>query len=164
MPYPTGAVAPPPVSGIPLVPPAQEGKARMVGQSHDEGGGLAAASGQTTERYEEIQRALSAYSSEFLLFVTRDGTITYGSEDDVLGYPSASLGTHVGEVLHADDLPRVFELIEQARGESGYRDRIQVRARHADGSWRLLDAAVFEVGNDEVLGTGAVLRVRDITD
>ena len=113
---------------------------------------------------EEIQRALLAYSSEFLLFVTRDGTITHGSSNDVLGYPFSRLGSHVAEFLHADDLPRVFEIIEHARGESGYRDRIQVRAKHADGTWRLLDAAIFEVGNDPVLGTGAALRVHDITD
>jgi diguanylate cyclase (GGDEF)-like protein/PAS domain S-box-containing protein len=118
----------------------------------------------SAERSAEIQRALLAYSSEFMLFVTRNGTITHGSENDVLGYPIARLGSHVAEFLHADDLPRVFELIENARGEAGYRDRIQVRARHADGSWRLLDAALFEVGSDPVLGTGAVLRVRDITD
>lgn len=112
----------------------------------------------------EVQRALMAYSSEFLVFVDRDGSVTASSANDVLGYPLARLGSHVAEFLHADDLPRVFELLEQARGESGYRDRIQVRARHADHSWRLLDAAVFEVSDDQVLGAGAVLRVRDITD
>ena len=112
----------------------------------------------------EVQRALMSYSSEFLVFVDRDGSVTASSANDVLGYPVARLGSHVGEFLHADDLPRVFELLEHARGESGYRDRIQVRARHADHSWRLLDAAVFEVSDDKVLGAGAVLRVRDITD
>ena len=112
----------------------------------------------------EVQRALMSYSSEFLVFVDRDGSVTASSANEVLGYPVARLGSHVGEFLHADDLPRVFELLEHARGESGYRDRIQVRARHADHSWRLLDAAVFEVSDDKVLGAGAVLRVRDITD
>jgi diguanylate cyclase (GGDEF)-like protein/PAS domain S-box-containing protein len=116
------------------------------------------------DRADEIQRALMAYSSEFMLFVTRDGTLAHGSSNDVLGYRLDRLGSHVAEFLHADDLPRVFDLLEHARSEPGYRDRIQVRARHADKSWRLLDAAVFEVGNDDLLGAGAVLRVRDITD
>src|SRR4051812_37611215 len=136
----------------------------MVGDDlHDDGRGPLATA-ELLPFDDEVQSALMAYASEFLLFVTRDGTITLSSEHDVLGYPSTSLGTHVGEFLHADDLPRVFELIERARSESNYRTRIQVRARHADGSWRMLDAHIRSVGNDRVLGAGAVIRVRDITD
>ena len=115
---------------------------------------------------EDIQRALRSHSSEFLLAVSADGEVISSSQDQVLGYTLDRLGSHVGEFLHPDDLPNLFDIVERARSIPGYRDRIQIRARHADGSWRLLDVAIFQVSDpDEVHLVGrAVLRVRDITD
>ena len=115
---------------------------------------------------EDIQRALRSHSSEFLLAVSADGEVISSSQDQVLGYTFDRLGSHVGEFLHPDDLPNLFDIVERARSISGYRDRIQIRARHADGSWRLLDVAIFQVSDedDTHLVGRAVLRVRDITD
>ena len=115
---------------------------------------------------EDIQRALRSHSSEFLLAVSADGEVISSSQDQVLGYTVDRLGSHVGEFLHPDDLPDLFDIVERARSISGYRDRIQIRARHADGSWRLLDVAIFQVSDrdDPHLVGRAVLRVRDITD
>jgi len=114
---------------------------------------------------DEIQRALRRYSSEFLLYVSADSVITAGSQDVMLGYSLEKLGTHIAEYLHPDDLPEIFALIERARHAVGYHDRIRVRARHADGSWRLLEAAIFNAAvDDERLRGGTVVRVRDISD
>lgn len=115
---------------------------------------------------EDIQGALRSHSSEFLLAVSADGTVVSSSQDQVLGYTLDRLGSHVGEFLHPDDLPNLFDIVERARTISGYRDRIQIRARHADGSWRMLDVAIFQVSDptDTHLVGRAVLRVRDITD
>jgi len=115
---------------------------------------------------DDIQRALRAHSSEFLLAVSADGAVVSSSQDQVLGYTIDRLGSHVGEFLHPDDLPNLFAIVERARSIVGYRDRLQIRARHADGTWRLLDVAIFQVSDpaDEHLTGRAVLRVRDITD
>jgi diguanylate cyclase (GGDEF)-like protein/PAS domain S-box-containing protein len=114
---------------------------------------------------DEMQRALRRYSSEFLLFVSPDSLITAGSQDVMLGYSLDSLGSHIAEFLHPDDLPEIFALIERARRTFDYHDRIRVRARHADGSWRLLEAAIFNAAtDDELLGAGTVVRVRDVSD
>ena len=119
-----------------------------------------------TSTPEDLQRALRAHSSEFLLAVEADGTVVSSSQDVVLGYTLDRLGSHVGEFLHPDDLPSLFEVVGRARSIPGYRDRIQIRARHADGSWRMLDVAIFQVNEptDSHLVGRAVLRVRDITD
>jgi len=118
-----------------------------------------------TGNSDDVQRALRRYSSEFLLFVSAESVITAGSQDVMLGYSLESLGTHIAEYLHPDDLPEIFALIERARHAVGYHDRIRVRARHADGSWRVLEAAIFNAEPaDELLGGGTVVRVRDISD
>ena len=115
---------------------------------------------------EDVQQALRAYASEFLLAVSADGEVVSSSQDRVLGYSLDRLGSHVGEFLHPDDLPNLFAVVERARNIVGYRDRLRIRARHADGSWRILDAAIFRVNDphDPVLFGRAVLRVRDVTD
>ncbi|MGZ4683936.1 MAG: diguanylate cyclase, partial [Acidimicrobiales bacterium] len=114
---------------------------------------------------DEIQRALRRYSSEFLLFVSADSVVTAGSQDVMLGYSVEKLGSHIAEYLHPDDLPEIFALIERARHAVGYHDRIRVRARHADGSWRVLEAAIFNATvDDEPLHGGTVVRVRDVSD
>jgi diguanylate cyclase (GGDEF)-like protein/PAS domain S-box-containing protein len=117
-------------------------------------------------RPEDVQQALCVYASEFLLAVSADGEVVSSSQDDVLGYSLDRLGSHVGEFLHPDDLPNLFAVIERARTIVGYRDRLRIRAKHADGSWRLLDVAIFLVNDetDRVLFGRAVLRVRDVTD
>lgn len=115
---------------------------------------------------EDVQRALRAHSSEFLLAVSADGEVISSSHDSVLGYTLERLGSHVGEFLHPDDLPNLFEVVERARTIRGYRDRLRIRARHADGTWRMLDVAIFQVvePSDAALAGRAVLRVRDVTD
>src|SRR5215471_15606965 len=85
----------------------------------------------------ESQDLLSAYGSEFVLVVSPAGEVIAGSADAMLGYTLERLGTHVGEYLHPDDLPQLFAVLERARNTYGYRDRIRLRARHADGTWRL---------------------------
>ncbi|MEI7593122.1 MAG: diguanylate cyclase [Actinomycetes bacterium] len=111
----------------------------------------------------DAQRALRQYGSETLLMVTRDGVVMSGSESFILGHSVGHAVNHVAEFLHPDDLPTVFALIETVRVVPSFRDQLTIRARHADRSWRRLAVTVFSVA-DEVLGDGAVLRIRDITD
>jgi len=113
---------------------------------------------------DEAQSLLRAYGSEFVLVVSPAGEVLAGSHDSMLGYTLERLGTHVGEYLHPDDLPQLFAVLERARSTYGYRDRIRIRARHADGTWRLLDVALLPPPERGPFTGNGILRIRDITD
>jgi PAS domain-containing protein len=75
------------------------------------------------------------------VWVTPTGELAGGSEFNTLGYRGDErAGRHIGEVIHPDDLPRVFDIIERARSTAGFEEKVQARARHKDGSWHLFDA------------------------
>ena len=69
---------------------------------------------------------------------------------------------HVAERVHPDDLLAVLGLIEQVRTTPGLQTSVRVRARHKDGTWRILEAAITSALDDPLLG-GALLRIRDVT-
>jgi diguanylate cyclase (GGDEF)-like protein/PAS domain S-box-containing protein len=69
---------------------------------------------------------------------------------------------HVAERVHPDDLVAVLGLIEQVRSTPGMRTAVRVRARHKDGSWRIVEAVIASATDDPHLG-GALLRIRDVT-
>ena len=111
-----------------------------------------------------VQLLLRTYSSEFVLVVSPKGEVVAGSHDSLLGYSLDRLGSHVGEYLHPDDLPQLFQVLERARSMVGYRDRVRIRARHADGSWRLLDVGLLPPPDAGPFEGNGILRIRDITD
>lgn len=116
----------------------------------------------------QILEALRTFGTELLLLVTpRGGLVAVAGVNPMGHVDREQLGRHIGEYLHPDDLPRVFDVIERARATAGFEESITVRARHADGSWRVLRATVIDSQRHPVLRgrlTGAVLRVRDVTD
>ncbi len=111
-----------------------------------------------------VQMLLRTYGSEFVLVVSPKGEVLAGSQDTLLGYTLDRLGSHVGEYLHPDDLPQLFQVLERARSTVGYRDRVRVRAHHADGSWRLLDVGLLPPPEAGPFAGNGILRIRDITD
>jgi diguanylate cyclase (GGDEF)-like protein/PAS domain S-box-containing protein len=113
---------------------------------------------------ELVQQELQAFAGEFLLLVSPSGDLVGASGFNILGYDvGAAEGRRITEYIHPDDLPKVFDLIERARRTPGFDERVQARARHNDGTWRIFDARVFDARLRSYLD-GAVLRVRDITD
>lgn len=110
----------------------------------------------------DVLRALASYSSDLLVLVRPDGTtqgqLTLGAVP--LGYPPEQrhADRHVAEHVHPDDLAGVLALLEQVRERPGSEATIKVRARHYDGSWRMLTVDVIDRTDDPVLG-GIVLRV-----
>ena len=69
---------------------------------------------------------------------------------------------HVAERVHPDDLVAVLGLIEQVRATPGMRTAVRVRARHKDGTWRIVEATIASATDDPDLA-GALLRIRDVT-
>lgn len=127
------------------------------------GGWLDDAYGDASSR-RRMDRELRKFASEFLVFVTAKGELAGATEFNTLGYDSDDqAGHHIAELIHPEDLPMVFDVIERARLTEGFEESVEARARHKDGSWRLFDARVYDASLRSNL-QGAVLRIRDITE
>lgn len=112
------------------------------------------------------QEALLDYATEFLIFVSDTGELVVGVGEAMgsLGFdPIERRGHHIAEHLHPDDLPDVLDLIERARVTPDFRETIHARAGHRDGHWVMYEATVLAVTGHDVLGQGAVIRVREVT-
>ena len=114
---------------------------------------------------EERFRALVQYGSDIIAILEADGTIRYESPavERVLGYrPEETVGTSVFDYLHPDDLEKTasgfFEGIE-ANKSTGM---AELRFRHADGSWRHIEAIGINLLDDPAV-EGIVVNSRDIT-
>ena len=111
--------------------------------------------------------ALVEYLSETIFLVEPSGeaTLRLGPSVGPLGFgldEEDGGPVHVAERVHPDDLVAVLGLIEQVRVTPGMRTAVRVRARHKDGTWRIVEATIASATDDPNLG-GALLRIRDVT-
>lgn len=117
-------------------------------------------------RSDALFRSLIENTSDVVSILAPCGTVRYESPSvqSVLGWrPDELLGTNAFDLVHPDDLPRVRETFQRALNHPGTSDRIEFRARHKDGSWRLLEA----VGNSLLHVEGAqgiLINARDISE
>ncbi|MET0400123.1 MAG: ATP-binding protein [Longimicrobiaceae bacterium] len=110
-------------------------------------------------------RALVESTTDVLLVVDGGGTVSYVTPSVIatLGYPPERLlGSRVHALLHPDERRRAARGFRDALRWRGGAERVELRARHADGSWRVL-----EVTGRNLLGSpvgGVVLTCRDVTE
>ena len=100
----------------------------------------------------------------FLVEPSGEATLRLGPSVGPLGfglYEEDGGPVHVAERVHPDDLVAVLGLIEEVRSTPGLRTAVRVRARHKDGSWRLLEAGIAATDDPDL--EGALLRIRDVT-
>src|SRR5439155_797023 len=93
----------------------------------------------------ELFHALVEHSSEAVALLDETGAISYVSPaaTRLLGYTVAELtGTTAFGFLHPDDLSRVQQLCQRLLDEPGLSITTELRARHKDGSYRLVEAVV----------------------
>ncbi len=115
---------------------------------------------------EELFRAIVQNSSDAITLIDLDGTVRYGSAlgEKVLGYPEGfGTGLDALEFVHPDDQAMVEEVLGRAFAEPGIHGPVQARVRHADGTWRHLEA----LGNnllDNPAVKGVVVAARDVTE
>src|SRR5438874_2145393 len=116
---------------------------------------------------EERWRALLLNSSDVITVLGADGKVLYTSPstERLLGYPPHDLtNMEVFELVHPDDLDRaatiLLELLEQSEPAG---DPIEMRVRHADGSYRWLEAVPTNLLDDAAIG-GIVVNIRDISE
>ncbi len=113
---------------------------------------------------EEHFRTVIENSSDAVSVLDEDGTIAYESPavGRILGYDVTENVGRTWNLIHPDDLDAVTEAVRQIFAEPDQRPHLTFRARHSDGSWRIIDA----VASLRVLDgqRQAVVNHRDVTE
>jgi PAS domain S-box-containing protein len=121
---------------------------------------------EALRRQEEYFRALIENSLEGITVVNADGSISYEgpTSQRVLGYKAEDLlGAGGLELVHPDDVAAVSDAFNRVLGTPGETTRVEMRARHADGSWRHIEASGYNLlGHPAV--HGVVANFHDITE
>jgi PAS domain S-box-containing protein len=118
------------------------------------------------ERVELVRlRTLLEYSLEVISLLDATGRILYRSPARVrpLGYEDGMVGGNVFEYIHADDQPRIAALFAKVVGQPGAVVSDIFRVRHADGTYRWLQATTTNLLHEENV-RAMVVAYRDVTD
>lgn len=111
-------------------------------------------------------RALSENATDLVAIVSRDGHYTYASPSfrTVLGYdPDRIVGSPVDEHFDTESRAVVRQHWVSWQQPGAGSTRLEVRAQHADGSWRTFEIMVQPVLDDPAIG-GIMAIARDITE
>ena len=118
--------------------------------------------GESEKRF----RSLVQNVSDIIAVVDAQGTIRYESPsvEPVLGYsPEDMVGQNAFDYIHPDDLERAWSIFVEIMKRSGAGGPVEVRVRHADGSWRYLEATVNNLLSDPTV-KGIVVNSRDMSE
>jgi diguanylate cyclase (GGDEF)-like protein/PAS domain S-box-containing protein len=117
------------------------------------------------ERNEARFRAMVRDSNDIMAIVDPNGRLVYASPvtERILGLDIEPLiGSDVFDLIHPDDREVARSGFQLTR--AGHEvDRIEVRLRHADGSWRVVEAVATNLLDDPAV-EGIVISARDLTD
>ena len=117
-------------------------------------------------RRERRFRALVEESNDVISVVDRDGRFQYQSPsvERVVGYdPDETVGDSAWEYVHPDDRDAVRDAFETWATTPDAQGTVEYRARHADGSWRWMEANANNQFDNPAVG-GLVVNSRDVTD
>ena len=118
------------------------------------------------QRSEERFRSLVRNASDGVVVLGADGLIRYESPavERILGRsPEAGIGKPGTTDIHPDDRAGVERRFAEVAAVGGAEAAFEFRARHADGSWRTLEAIGKNLLDDPAVG-GIVVNYRDITE
>ncbi|MYL18138.1 PAS domain S-box protein [Halorubrum terrestre] len=125
-----------------------------------------ATSGKGDEHESDWYQTLVEEVNDLATVVDSDGTITYVSPavTRILGYDPDELIGHEGyEFVHPDDQERNADAMESVLSNPSKSETVEVRFRHADGSWRWIEATIRNRHDDDIID-GILLSSRDITE
>ncbi|HVM08565.1 MAG TPA: response regulator [Acidimicrobiales bacterium] len=114
---------------------------------------------------EERMEALLQHASDVVTVLDDSGTVRYASPatNDLIGVPPEDrLGRTVLDILHPDDEPLVRAWFVELLRVPGSTARVDARLRHADGTWRHVEAVAVNSLHDPAV-SGIVLTIRDVT-
>lgn len=110
-------------------------------------------------------RALIENTGDIITILDSNGVVGYKSPavKSELGYPPEELiGENIFNYIHPQDLPSVQEAFHQVLQNPGMLLRANLRFRHQDGRWRMLDVSGINLLSDPAV-RGIVINSRDIT-
>lgn len=112
-------------------------------------------------------RALIEHAADVIIVVAPDGLMRYVSpaaQSTLHMAPEELLGRSLLEQVYPEDQDRLAAALQAVVGRPGeVVERTEFRLRHADGSWRWLEATgTNQIGNHAV--NGIVINARDISD
>ncbi len=121
--------------------------------------------GTRLRRSEGRLQAMLRDSHDLLAVIDAAGRLTYANPaaERLFGRRVAPLlGTSPFEFLHPEDRDRAMQLFVESIQRPGETERIEVRARHEDGSWRTLEVHGANLLDDAAI-EGFVLTCHDVT-
>src|SRR2546421_7894480 len=110
-------------------------------------------------------RALIEHSSDAISLLTPEGTVTYASPstERVTGYSAEEVvGRNGFEFVHPEDLEHTRQQFTTLLDRPGHFIMVESRFRHADGTWRWVEATLTNMLNDPAVGA-VVCNYRAIT-
>ncbi len=116
-------------------------------------------------RSQERFRSLVQNSADVNMIIRTDGVIEYESPavERVLGYGvDDRLGLSAFDAVHPDDIAWGERLLGDVIKTPGATVSGEFRVKHADGSWRWLEAVGTNLLDDPAVG-GVVINYRDVT-
>jgi len=130
--------------------------------------GLVGVGRDLTKRRQRERRfqALVEESKDIISIIDTDGVFQYQSPavERILGYePKATIGDTAWEYIHPDDRVHLESTFQEWVATPEATETVEYRARHADGSWRWLEAN----GNNQLDNPaveGYIVNSRDITE
>jgi diguanylate cyclase (GGDEF)-like protein/PAS domain S-box-containing protein len=117
-------------------------------------------------RNEERFRSLVQNASDGVVVLGEDALIRYESPaiERILGRRAEDgIGQRLTADVHPDDRATVDRRLADVAGSHGSEVAVEFRARHADGSWRTLEAIAKNLLDDPAVG-GVVVNYRDVTE
>jgi diguanylate cyclase (GGDEF)-like protein/PAS domain S-box-containing protein len=117
------------------------------------------------ERNEARFRAMVRDSNDIMAIIDPRGHLVYASPvtERILGlHVGPLIGSNVFDLIHPDDRAAAatgFDLTKMGKEA----DRVELRLRHADGSWRIMEAVATNLLDDPAV-QGIVISARDLTD
>jgi diguanylate cyclase (GGDEF)-like protein/PAS domain S-box-containing protein len=133
--------------------------------------GVRAAADRERELMAEVQsserrfRTLVQNSSDVFLIIDAAGRVSYQSPavERVLGHEPMSGGGDGFAHTHPDDRERLTAILSELAATPGTTRTIELRLRHTDGGWRMIEATGTNLLDDPVV-SGIVVNYRDITE
>src|SRR4029078_5176091 len=116
-------------------------------------------------RREDRSRSLVRNWIDVQLIADATGRITYESAavERVRGYrPEDRIGRNSLDDVHPDDREWAAQMVRDVVLVPGSQVAAEVRVRHADGSWLVIEAVAKNLLDDPAVG-GVVVNYRDVT-
>lgn len=121
---------------------------------------------QKLKNSENRFRQMIENGTDVILILDGAGMCTYSSPsvERVLGHKSESIvGGSVFQAVHPDDVGLLRTTFVELLARPGELQRLDVRIKHADGSWRFVEACATNLLDAEAV-RGLVINARDVTE